>query len=228
MDATSSPAPQASERVVTAADLEPVFKQELLKRIQSNEGEMKIKRFQVFPSQVSVPEGKLDIEMDASPGQRPVGMFTCVFTIKVDGKVEHRVRGCGFVELYRPVVCVARAFPSGHVLEKNDLDLIRQPVSRLGYNFFDSMSKVIGMAVKYPVRPGQVLTSRMVAPPLVAHRGDFVTITADSPFFTITTPGELQQDGSLGETVKVKNMMSKRQVIGVLVDSKTVAVRFDK
>lgn len=217
---------QPAQKMITTGDLEPFFRQEISRRLPWRDGEMEIKRFQVFPSEISVSDGKIDIEIEAPAGQRPLGMFTCIFTIKVDGKIERRVRGCGFVEVYRPVVCVTKALPRGHVLTEDDIRLAKQPVSRIYDDFFDNIAAVSGLVLTRSVQPEQVLTSKMAASPMAVHHGDLVTIVIDSPSFTITATGKAMQDGPVGRLVKVKNIMSKRDVIGVVKDSKTVSVHF--
>jgi flagella basal body P-ring formation protein FlgA len=212
--------------VITAGGLEPFFRQEILRRLPWGDGEMEIRRFQIFPSEVAVPDGKVDVEIEAPAGQRPLGMFTCIFTIKVDGKIERRIRGCGFVEIYRPVVCVTRALPRGHILAGDDIKLARQPVSRIYDDFFDNIKAASGLVLTRSVQPEQVLTSRMAVSPMMVHRGDLVTIVAESPSFTITTSGKAMQDGSVGRLVRVKNLMSRRDVVGIVKDSRTVSVHF--
>lgn len=224
--ATVSGPDRSAQKVITAGELEPFFRQEISRRLPWRDGEMEIKRFQVFPSEISVPDGKIDIEIEVPPGQRPLGMCTCIFTIKVDGKIERRVRGCGFVEVYRPVVCVTKALPRGHVLTEDDIRLAKQPVSRIYDDFFDNIAAASGLVLTRSVQPEQVLTSRMAVSPMIIHRGDLVTIVAESPYFTITTIGRAMQDGPVGRLVKVKNIMSKRDVVGVVKDNKTVFVRF--
>ncbi|MGB9712552.1 MAG: flagellar basal body P-ring formation chaperone FlgA [Dissulfurimicrobium sp.] len=215
-----------SQKTITTDDFSRYFRQEISRRIPWADGEIEIMRFQTFPPEVTVPSGKVEIETEAPAGERPLGMFTCIFTVKVDGKIKHRVRGCGFVEIYRPVVCAAKALPKGHILSLDDINMIRQPISRIYDSFFDDPAKVTGLALTRFVQPGQILTDRMVAQPLVVHRGDIVTIVADSPSFTITTPGKVMQDGALGEAIKVQNIMSKREIVAVVKDAKTVSVRF--
>lgn len=217
---------QPMRNVIAATDLEPFFRQEILKRLPWKDGDMEIMRFQTFPSEVAVSGGNVEIETEAPAGQRPLGMFSCIFTIKTDGRIERRVRGCGFVEVYRPVVCVTRAFPRGHILGGDDIKLVRQPLSRLYDDFFDSTAAVSGLVLTRSVQAGQVLTGGMAGPPMLVHRGDIVTILAESPYFTITTSGKVMQDGSLGKLVKVRNIMSKRDVVGVVKDARTVVVRF--
>ncbi|MGQ9812208.1 MAG: flagellar basal body P-ring formation chaperone FlgA [Dissulfurimicrobium sp.] len=217
---------QPAQNVITAEELEPFFRQEILRRLPWQDAEMEIRRFQIFPSEVAIPDGKVDVEIEAPAGQRPLGMFTCIFTIKVNGKIERRIRGCGFVEIYRPVVCVTRALPRGHILAGDDIKLIRQPVSRIYDDFFDNIKAVSGLVLTRSVRPEQVLTSKIAVSPMMVHCGDLVTIVAESPVFTITTNGKAMEDGSVGRLIRVKNLMSRREVVGIVKDSRTVCVHF--
>jgi flagella basal body P-ring formation protein FlgA len=63
------------------------------------------------------------------------------------------------------------------------------------------------------------------APPLV-RRGDLVTILALAGRISVSVPGEMRDSGVKGEVVRVKNLMSRREILARVVDKNTVRVVF--
>jgi flagella basal body P-ring formation protein FlgA len=58
------------------------------------------------------------------------------------------------------------------------------------------------------------------------RNGDVVLILVDSPLLKITAMGEALEQGVHGETIRVRNVTSSREIRAVVVDQKTVRVPF--
>lgn len=213
-------------RLITADDLAPLFRKELLRRAPWPDKDIHITRLQAHPARVLVPDGTLSFDVDPAPNSNYLGRVSFLFTIKVDGKVERRVRVGAWVEVYQPVLCATRPLRRGHVLQPEDLAVARQPLSRLKGRGLDSPEASLGLALKRSVRPGQVLTDNMLTPPVLLHRGARVTILATSPLLTVRAPGQVCENGVEGELVRVRNLMSQREIVAKVLDSRTVVVNF--
>jgi flagellar basal body P-ring formation protein FlgA len=58
----------------------------------------------------------------------------------------------------------------------------------------------------------------------VVHRGDMVRIVLESPLIKMSTPGEALEAGKPGDTIRVKNTSSKREVRAQVIDKQTVRI----
>ncbi len=213
-------------RVITASELTPYLMEALKTYAPWSEDEMEITGIESYPAKIRVPKGELQVESEPPPNGRYLGRVSFLMTIKVDGRIIRRIRMCTRVEVYRPVLCVAQTLKRGHVLTGKDLILVKRPLSKLRGEAVSEMDKVLGQALKRSVHAGQVITSNLLTPPVLVKRGDRVTIVAESPTLVISVPGEARQNGSKGDLVRVKNLMSKREVVARVLNAKTVSVSF--
>ena len=58
----------------------------------------------------------------------------------------------------------------------------------------------------------------------VVHRGDIVSIVLESPLIKVSTPGEALEAGKPGDTIRVKNTSSNREVRAQVIDKQTVRI----
>jgi flagella basal body P-ring formation protein FlgA len=56
------------------------------------------------------------------------------------------------------------------------------------------------------------------------QRGDMVRIVLESPVIKVSTPGEALEAGKPGDTIRVKNTSSQREVRAQVVDKQTVRI----
>ena len=68
------------------------------------------------------------------------------------------------------------------------------------------------------------LSTQDVVESPVVQKGDLVNIVLESPVIKVATPGEALEAGKLGETIRVKNISSKREIRAQVIDKQTVRV----
>lgn len=212
--------------IVDVNHLAPLFRQAIIEQAPWDEEEMEVTGVRIFPKKVKIPEGRLEIDISTLNTRNFLGKITGTIKIKIDGILQKRVRIAGRVEIFRPVVCVSCSLPKGHVLSEEDLQLTRHPLSKIRGRFFQTFDKVTGLELKRSVRTGQILHDKLLTPPIMVHRGDRVTIMAQSPCMTVSTPGEARQNGAYGAFIRVRNVTTQREVFAKVLNSNTVIVNF--
>ncbi|MGE3536967.1 MAG: flagellar basal body P-ring formation chaperone FlgA, partial [Candidatus Tectimicrobiota bacterium] len=60
--------------------------------------------------------------------------------------------------------------------------------------------------------------------PPVVQRGDLVQIVSEASLMKVSTPGEVLEAGRVGDTIRVKNTASNREVKAQVLDKHTVRV----
>jgi flagella basal body P-ring formation protein FlgA len=76
-----------------------------------------------------------------------------------------------------------------------------------------------------PVAEGQVLYKADLAHIPTVRKGSRVTLVYEGKTVRLTVHAEALTDGSAGETIPVRNSMSRKEVFGMVLDSATVVVR---
>jgi len=194
-------------------------------RLRGTEVDFRVSRFRVSGNG-PLPEGKIRIELVLQRDRKLAGHVSLNGTVRVNGNVERRIVLSGWVDRFEDVVCVQRPLSRHADVTKDDVTLERRKVTKFYNNVLKSQDDVVGKRVKHAVRMGEVLFANTVEQPPAIEKGDRVTIVAESGTLMITTVGIAQATGSLGDQIRVKNIMSNKEVIASIVDSSTVRIDF--
>ena len=170
---------------------------------------------------VTLDQPALTLHLDPSDGDAIVpsritfeprgGRFDALFRA---GPAQVRVTG-NAVETQEAVV-LTRAVPRGDVLRESDVILERRPKSEIQADTVRDLEAAIGMAAQQPLRPGQVIRNADLARPQLVKRNEPVMIVYEVPGIVLTARGRAEENGSLGDTVNVLNIQSKRVIQGVV------------
>lgn len=126
------------------------------------------------------------------------------------------VRITGTAQETENAVVLVRARARGDVLGDSDVAIERRPKTGLQSDTIRDLSAAIGMALQQSLRPGQAIRSTDIARPQLVKRGEPVVLVYEVPGITLTARGKSEDMGSLGDTVSVLNIHSKRVIQGVV------------
>ncbi|NMH65532.1 flagellar basal body P-ring formation chaperone FlgA [Shewanella salipaludis] len=113
------------------------------------------------------------------------------------------------VDILFPVVVATNILSAGDLITANELEIRYIDQTSLRGQQFAQPSEIVGTRVKHRVA--------MEAPILANNlcfvcKGDAISIFARSDAFEIKTLGEALRDGNLGDTIRVKNSHSGREL----------------
>lgn len=183
-----------------------------------------IDNFTAYPDTLTVTGKKLSYTVEGQQNSSYLGRKTLGLQVMVDGLPAGSVRMSGDLLLYREVVCLRQGLSRHSVLADADVELVRRNVSFLGNDLVTRLEDAVGQRLRSSQRAGAVLSASVLEPAPLVYRGDMVTIMAQSDRFSITAPGEVRTAGAKGEMVKVKNLMSRKEIFARVVSSGIVAV----
>jgi flagella basal body P-ring formation protein FlgA len=212
-------------QVVDEETLEQHYVDYVENRLQGSKADFRVNRFRVTGNR-PLPEGDIRIELIAERKKELAGNVRLNAEVWVDGNVERKLVLSGWIDRFEDVVCVCTPMARHTVITEQDITLERRNVARLSENVLKDIHGIVGKRVKHAIKPGDVLTASSIEHPPIIERGDRVNILAESSTLIITVPGIAQGKGSHGDIIRVRNLSSKKEVIGAIVDSKTVRVTF--
>jgi flagella basal body P-ring formation protein FlgA len=88
------------------------------------------------------------------------------------------------------------------------------------------LDDIVGRTLKKDVAAGTVVTYSMLDDPVVIQKGEVVNIVAESKKLLVRTKGKAMEKGRMGDSIRVKNALSEKEVFGKVVDDNTVLVKF--
>jgi len=202
-----------------------LFNGYIARQLDGRKADFRVSRFKVIGNG-PLAEGKLGIELVHQVDRELLGYVSLTAIVRVDGKVERRVVLSGWVDRFEDVLCASRSLARGSIITGDDISTNRKNISRLPQNLLTGMEEVVGKRLKHALDPGTVMLANMVEDPPLIKKGDRVTIVAESPTILVTALGIAQAKGGLGSQIRVKNCMSRKEVIARIVNASTVRVGF--
>ena len=127
----------------------------------------------------------------------------------------------GQVTRTKEIVVTQGAVSPGTVLTSSNLTLAKVDVRRLRHTAFTDLEALIGARMKRLVTNGQAIQSNMLC---FVCKGDRITITAEVAGMEVKTAGIAQQDGVVGDNIKVLNASSRKAVIARVASPEEVVI----
>jgi len=202
-----------------------IFKEYLCRRLEKEKSDIMVSRFKVIGNK-PVPAGKINFQLFQKDKRRLEGYVRLVAIVSVNRVVKNKVKLSGWVDVFESVVCTRRDLKKGEIIGKDDAYLARKNISHLPSNIFTDMGRVVGLMVKHNLNKDTCLKAWMLRESPIVDKGDMVIILAESGNLKVTVPGRVLESGCLGEPIRVRNAMSKKEIYAKVVNSSTVAVDF--
>jgi flagella basal body P-ring formation protein FlgA len=126
----------------------------------------------------------------------------------------------------RTVFYTKKALSKGSAVSAEDLGSKETYISENELIYPKELRDVVGKVLRKDVAPGAVLTMLILDSPQVIRRGETVTIVGENKQLVVRTKGKAEDNGRVGEKIRVKNLSSDREVVGRVADNGTVIVEF--
>jgi len=153
---------------------------------------------------------------------------TLPVTVRLHADGEEIKRGIVTVRLRtdHPTWVASRTLVAGDVIHESDLR--RESVSdhRLARGGVRDPARLLGRRVTRTVRAGTVLRADLVEEIPVIQRGSMVPLRLQRGRLRIEAFGRAREAGTPGQPVRVLNLESRREVVGVVQDDGVVHVGF--
>lgn len=125
------------------------------------------------------------------------------------------------VQQMQKVVVAKQAVSPGELLSENQLEVVNLDVNQLRGSTYSTIGSLAGARSKRRLRAGQP-----IEPSLLCYvcKGDSVVITANVSGLQIKASGVAEQDGNIGDTIRIENTASRRQIDATVISASEVAV----
>ena len=215
----------AEARMIEASEVANAAVSEIYRQADVPSGDERVQvRVLSLPEGLEVPEGEVRLQVDLLYGLRyNAPTVARVVAMQDTQKVGQMILRLD-VRQYQEVVVAARMLPGKTLLQAGDLKKLRLETGRMPDGFLLDPSKALGQQLQRPLRSGEVLMDSMLLRPLTMRRGAAVTIQVRQGEMLVSAAGEALQDGSIGQRIRVQNLVSKRIVTAKVIDEATVEV----
>ncbi len=126
------------------------------------------------------------------------------------------------VQSLQQVVVTSDSLSPGSMLSSRNIEVADIDKGKLRGSTFSSVEDIAGARLKRRVRPGTILNESMLC---FVCKGDRVTISAVTGGLSLQVYGIAEEDGTLGETIQVRNMSSDRLVFATVSGTEEVEIK---
>jgi len=204
--------------------MEPAVRQALSERLPQTAARTMIRDIRGLHT-VFVAQGPVRYEVTV-PGQRAVlGPASFALTISVADRVVKRLHGLASIAIVQEVVSLTRPVAQDEVITADAVTLTEVEVTQPLRQVVTQLEEVIGKRARRALAGHTPLSPRDVVTAPVVQKGDVVNIVLESPLIKVTTVGEALEAGQPGETIRVKNTASNREVRAQVIDKHTVRIQ---
>jgi flagella basal body P-ring formation protein FlgA len=182
------------------------------------------------PRELVLPAGEVTTTVRLQAGTLAGGAVTVLIEALVTEVGGTRTARSTTVNLQvggeRDVIVAVRELPRRTIVARSDVHVERRPLGRIPPGALGALAEVVAKEVARPVAPGEIITTSAVTPAVAIRRGSAVTVRLDGPGFRIVTRGIASEDGAPGQTIRVVNQTSRREMLGTVEDARTVRIPF--
>jgi flagella basal body P-ring formation protein FlgA len=114
----------------------------------------------------------------------------------------------------------------GDTIRKVDVTVKEVYLTGRNNEYPAAIEEVAGMVLKRDIASNTVITKQVLEDRIALQRGDLVNIVVENKRFFVQTKGKAIDKGRIGDTVRVKNVASGREIAGKVAGSNTVVVQF--
>lgn len=173
-----------------------------------------------------LPKGHLTLTYKLPGQKKRVGRVPFMGFVKLDGVIKKRLRLYADVKVAYDIFRSVRSLQRGHVIQHQDVELIRVESDKVIRNIISDESDLIGHRLIRNLDQGESFLNHMVRRIPLVKSGDRIMIVAQKGPLRVTAPGIVKENGFKNDTVKVENMQSRKMIFGTVVDSHTIRINY--
>lgn len=173
----------------------------------------------ILPTDVAASVGVQSLQYDPT-SQR----FAAILVVPAEGPtaLQRHVSGSVYETIDIPVL--NHAVGAGTTVQEADLQWISVRTDRLIGNVITDSRQMVGMTTKRPLRTGQMLRgSDLVMTPAI-RKNSLVTLALQSGQMNLTVTGKALEDAAIGQSIRVININSKKELMGIVQDPSTIVI----
>lgn len=154
----------------------------------------------------------------------PRGQFAVPVEVREKNEKLHLFWVRGQVQVMKEVPVTTRAIGFGERFTKDDFKMDWKDVT-FAYDSAPSAEQLVGRRVSRSLRNGETIFNGVLEREKALKRGDLVRVVLTQDNWKIVMNAVAEEDGFVGDTIKVRNDRSKKQISGIVTADGEVVVR---
>lgn len=187
--------------------------------------DVRIRRITISDS-LKLPQGKINYEIVAPQQWEGWGNISIAVLARQKDRVLRNIPVRLEVEALADTVVTLRQLDHGVGVMATDVVLQKLEITQTTHLAARTIAEVVGKQVRstlranQPVRPSQIESVPLIKP------GQMVTIVAENEVLKVSVSGKARSSGAEGDTIRVQNLASLKEIPARVISATTVQVEF--
>jgi flagellar basal body P-ring formation protein FlgA len=186
-------------------------------------GQLELRLAQPWTALV-LPDEPLLLDVQELPSLGVTPRFIVRFTLRTSHETLGTWQAGIQASVWREVWVSSGQIARGESVNLQQLSRERRDVLALRDNVADLTGAVDALEFAEPVPAGVPVLARMVKPRTVIHRGQRVDALVQDGVMSLKTKVEALEDGAPGQYVRARNLQSRRDMSGKVLDDRTILI----
>jgi flagella basal body P-ring formation protein FlgA len=118
------------------------------------------------------------------------------------------------------------ALKKDEYIKKEDILIKETYMNGKGDEYPASLADLSGKTLKRDLPANTILTHQMLEEPVAVQRGEIVNIVAENKKLLVLVKGKTIDKGRIGDTIRVKNISSGKEIVGRVTALNAVSIDF--
>jgi flagella basal body P-ring formation protein FlgA len=175
---------------------------------------------------LKLPAGAIDYQVVAPQQWEGWGNISIAVLARQNDKVVRNIPVRAEVEALTDMVVTLRQIDSGELVSATDVTLQKREISQSSHLAARTLADVVGKKVRTTLRANQPVRSDLVEKVPLVKPGQMVTIVAENEVLKISVSGKARSAGAEGDTIRVQNLTSQKEIPARVINADTVQVAF--
>jgi flagella basal body P-ring formation protein FlgA len=178
------------------------------------------------PESLKILPGPFSLKLNGwNPYRKERGRTNYRVTVRQRGTSITRFRVIASITQENKVPVATQPIARGQTVTEDMIQWKEREISSLDGNIIRREKEIIGFKADNSFDAGDVITGGDIRRPTLINRGDPVTIVLKQNGFRVTTKGEAQDQGALGDRIMVENLSSEVELLAEVIGERRVLIR---
>lgn len=212
---------QRGGALLSKEDIRNLVQKEVTPHLASLPGEAELSDYRL-PQHIFLEHAGQKVVLEQLRSVSPGRLSLRLQVRELDNSIKQRLTGSVLVNCWANVPCASTVMNRDDVLEHTKITFKRVNLGKLRGEVWDG--KGGPWKVTRPMGNGQVIYQSDVAPVPTVRKGARVNLLFEGKTIRLTTYAEALADGGAGETILVRNLQSRKEVLALVRDAETVVI----
>lgn len=175
-------------------------------------------------NQIRLPKCNKPLQVKMAPGTRLLGNIS--LSVSCLSTQSWKIHVAAHIDAEINTIVARHTISRGSVINENDLEYVIRRHSQLNHGYYDSARLLKNVEARRNIKAGQILTPNLIKARKLVLRGQHITIVVQKGGLNLRAKGKALMDGQKGQTIKVKNLSSKKLIYAQVVSEGVVKINF--